>query len=145
MFRIKGHLLLLLFGVSCTGCMTPASFDLDTNRNGTGKSLHAPIQNIQSRTILVDPQRSSNMLQPLSAADLRPVLKVRPEAVAFLSQPAMMLSKNSDGSIGIRRHAPLAFDSNRPEALQAMLQKDGNTLLAQAMVPYLFPACPLLE
>ena len=145
MFRIKGHLLLLLFGVSCTGCMTPASFDLDTNRNGTGKSLHAPIQNIQSRTILVDPQRSSNMLQPLSAADLRPVLKVRPEAVAFLSQPAIMLSQNSDGSIGIRTRTPLAFDQNHSEALQAVLVNQKHTLLSQAMAPYLFPACPLPE
>ena len=83
------------------------------------------------------------MLQPLSAADLRPVLKVRPEAVAFLSQPAMMLSQNSDGSIGIRTHAPLAFQPVRSEVLQSVLFGEKNSLLSQALMPYLFASCAL--
>ncbi len=134
MLHTKHYLLLLLFGVACTGCVSQ-----------NPSALHAPIQNIQSRTILVDPQRSSNILQPLSAADLRPVLKVRPEAVAFLSQPAMMLSQNSDGSIGIRTHSQLAFGPGRSEGLQTILVSREHTLLSQAMAPYLFPACPLPE
>ena len=132
MFHIKHYLLLLLLGLSCIGCASQSP-----------STLHAPIQNIQSRTILLDPQRSVTSLQPLSSADTRPVLKVMPESVAFLSQPGIMLSQNTDGSIGIRTHAPLAFHPGRSEALQAILVSEEHTLLSQAMAPYLFPSCPL--
>ncbi len=143
MFRPKHHLFLLLLGLSCVGCAGQMPFDLDTTRNGTGKTLHAPIQMIQSRTITLDPQRSTAGQQPLSSADTRSVLNVTPEAVAFLSNPTVMLSKNSDGSVGIRIRTPLAFDRNRSEALQAVLVNPRHTLLSRAMTPYLFPACPL--
>ena len=132
MFHTKHYLLLLLFGVACTGCVSQSP-----------SILSAPIQNIQSRTILLDPQRSLSTLQPLSDADLRPVLKVRPEAVAFLSQPAMMLSRNTDGSIGIRARAPLAFQPVRSEVLQSVLFGEKNSLLSQAVLPYMFASCAL--
>jgi len=143
MIRLKHHLFLLLLGLSCVGCANLLPFDLDTTRNGTGKTLHAPIQTIQSRTILLDPQRSTAGQQPLSSADTHSVLNVTPEAVAFLSHPTVMLSKNSDGSVGIRSRTPLAFDRNRSEALQAVLVNPRHTLLSRAMTPYLFPACPV--
>ncbi len=143
MIRLQHHLFLLLLGLSCVGCANLLPFDLDTTRNGTGKTLHAPIQTIQSRTIMLDPQRSTAALEPLSSADTRSVLNVTPEAVAFLSNPRVMLSKNSDGSVGIRSRTPLAFDRNRSETLQAVLVNQKHTLLSQAMASYLFPACPL--
>ena len=143
MFHLKIYLPVLLFSVSCTGCVTPIPFDLDADRSGNRQPLHAPIQNIQSRTILLDPQRSLSTLQPLSDADMRPVLQVRPEAVAFLSQPAMMLSQNSDGSIGIRTHAPLAFQPVRPEVLQSVLFGEKSSLLSQALMSYMFASCEL--
>ena len=71
------------------------------------------------------------------------MLNVTPEAVAFLSHPTVMLSNNSDGSVGIRSRTPLAFDQNRSEALQAVLVSPTHMLLSQAMAPYLFPACPV--
>ncbi len=131
MFRLKIYLPVLLFSVPCTGCASQLPFDLNRDPDGTGRMLHAPIQSIQSRTIFLDPHRSSNTLQRLSEADLRPVLNVRPEAVAFLSQPAMMLLKNSDGSIGIRARAPLAFQPVRSEVLQSVLFGEKNSFLSQ--------------
>ncbi len=140
---IKQYVLVLLFTVPCTGCVTQTPLNLGTDRSGNRQPLHAPIQSIQSRTIFLDPHRSSNTLQPLSEADLRPVLKVRPEAVAFLSQPAMMLTKNSDGSIGIRARAPLAFQPVRSEVLQSVLFGEKNSFLSQGLMPYLFASCEL--
>ena len=123
MIRLKHHLFLLLLGLSCIGCAGQIPIDLSGDRNENSSSmLHAPIQTIQSRTILLDPQRSTAGQQPLSSADTRSVLNVTPEAVAFLSHPTVMLSKNSDGSVGIRSRTPLAFDRNRSEALQAEQQ-----------------------
>ena len=141
--RPMHHLLLLLLGLSCVGCSGLIPFDLSGDRNETSSMLHAPIQMIQSRTITLDPQRSTAVPQPLSSADTRSVLNVTPEAVAFLSHPTVMLSKNSDGSIGIRSRTPLAFNRNRSEALQAVLVNPRHTLLSRAMTPYLFPACPV--
>ena len=71
------------------------------------------------------------------------MLNVRPEAVAFLSQPAMMLLKNSDGSIGIRARAPFAFQPVRSEVLQSVLFGEKNSFLSQALMPYLFASCEL--